>query len=222
MSAAAPPEGGAWGLCHTHPVARSRAVPAVAPEGAPTLVDADSAIMRNDSISVFSGNTLLRRAAESLAADTIIYDEARDTAEAQGNVHYQSDTLELTGDAGYMELEVEKGHFDNARFRFEEQHARGSARVVIKENVDVVHLQDATYTTCDPGREAWLLKAPRVTLDQGAGMGQAYNATVRFMGVPFLYIPYISFPITDARKTGFLIPQMGISSRSGTDIRIPY
>ena len=217
-SAATPPET-PWELCHTHPVPTPRAVSAVTPEESPTLVDADNAIMRNNRISVFSGGVLLRRAAESLAADTVTYDEVTDSAEAQGNMHYQSDTMEVTGDAGYVELETEKGHFDNAQFRFEAQHVRGSARVVIKENADVTRLKDTTYTTCDPGREAWLLKAPRVTLNQGTGIGEAYNATVRFMGVPFLYIPYISFPITDARKTGFLIPQISLS---GPDIRIPY
>ena len=211
-----------WALCHTHAAPKSRAVSAVTPEEFPTLVDADNAVIRNDSISVFSGNAFLRRATESLAADTVIYDEAKDTAEAQGNIHYQSDTMEVTGDAGFVELEAETGHFNNAQFRFESQHVRGNARVVIKESVDVTRLKDTTYTTCDAGQEAWLLKASNVTLDQGSGMGEAYNATVRFMGVPFLYIPYISFPITDARKTGFLIPQIGTSSLSGTDIRIPY
>ena len=211
-----------WALCHTHAILKSRTLTPATPEESPTLVDADSAVMRDGSISVFSGNVLLRRAAEKLAADTVIYDEAKDTAEARGNVHYQSDAMEVTGDAGFVELETEKGHFDNARFRFEEQHARGSARTVIRDNPNVTRLKDATYTTCDPGREAWLLKASRVTLDQGGGMGEAYNATVRFMGVPFLYIPYISFPITNARKTGFLIPQIGSSSLSGTDVRIPY
>lgn len=211
-----------WSLCHTHAVARPQTVNAGVPAESPTVVDADNAVMRDDSISVFSGNVLLRRAVGNLAADTVIYNEANDTAQAMGNVHYHSDVLALTGDAGFVELETEKGHFDNARFRFEEQHARGSARIVIKDNANVTRLKDATYTTCDPDREAWLLKASRVRLDQGRGMGEAYNATVRFMGVPFLYIPYISFPITNARKTGFLIPQIGSSSLSGTDVRIPY
>ncbi len=221
-SAATPPSTEApWSLCHTHAVAKPRMVNAGVPEESPTVVDADNAVMRDNNISVFSGNVLLRRAVENLAADTVIYDDANDTAEARGNVHYQSDALAVTGDAGFVELETEKGHFDNARFRFEEQHARGSARIVIKDNANVTRLKDATYTTCDPDREAWLLKASRVRIDQGRGMGEAYNATVRFMGVPFLYIPYISFPITNARKTGFLIPQIG-SSLSSIDIRIPY
>lgn len=223
VSAAPPlPSEASWALCHTHAAPKPRSLTPSPAEKFPTVVDADNAVMRDDSLSVFSGDVLLRRATEKLAADTVIYDEAKDTAEANGNVHYQSDVMEVTGDAGFVELETEKGHFDNAQFRFAEQHARGSARVVIRDNPNVTRLKDTTYTTCDPGREAWLLKAPRVKLDQESGMGEAYNATVRFMGVPFLYIPYISFPITNARKTGFLIPQMYTSSLSGIDVRIPY
>jgi len=40
--------------------------------------------------------------------------------------------------------------------------------------------------------------------------------------VPILYSPYLSFPITDARKSGVLTPEIGSTGRSGNELRVPY
>jgi LPS-assembly protein len=45
---------------------------------------------------------------------------------------------------------------------------------------------------------------------------------LRFQGIPILYAPYLSFPITDARKSGVLTPEIGSTSRSGTEVRVPW
>jgi LPS-assembly protein len=45
---------------------------------------------------------------------------------------------------------------------------------------------------------------------------------LEFLGVPILYLPWISFPAGPARKSGFLFPSIGTSSRSGFEFGIPY
>jgi len=52
--------------------------------------------------------------------------------------------------------------------------------------------------------------------------GTAWNARITFMHVPIFYSPYLSFPITDARKTGLLAPHAGRSSSSGFFLAVPY
>ncbi|HDP89927.1 MAG TPA: LPS-assembly protein LptD [Thioalkalivibrio sp.] len=42
------------------------------------------------------------------------------------------------------------------------------------------------------------------------------------MNVPFLYTPWISFPITDERKSGFLAPAIGNSDKRGFELETPY
>jgi LPS-assembly protein len=94
----------------------------------------------------------------------------------------------------------------------------------------VVHLLDpqhrqldqATYTTCPPGNPDWLLSARQVDLDTEDGMGVAHHATMNLKGVPVLYTPYISFPIDDRRRSGFLIPGFGVSQESGLELSVPY
>jgi LPS-assembly protein len=45
---------------------------------------------------------------------------------------------------------------------------------------------------------------------------------LRFLGVPILAAPIFSFPLTDARKSGWLPPSLGIDSRSGVQAAIPW
>ena len=52
--------------------------------------------------------------------------------------------------------------------------------------------------------------------------GSARNARLDFKGVPILYTPFISFPVGNQRKSGFLFPTLGTSSRSGTSLSIPW
>ena len=40
--------------------------------------------------------------------------------------------------------------------------------------------------------------------------------------MPFLYLPYISYPVTNERKTGWLIPKIGTSQQRGVDIEAPF
>jgi LPS-assembly protein len=45
---------------------------------------------------------------------------------------------------------------------------------------------------------------------------------MRLGNVPFLYLPYFSFPTDDRRKSGFLYPTIGNTSRSGFEVSTPY
>ena len=41
-----------------------------------------------------------------------------------------------------------------------------------------------------------------------SGRGVARNARLNFKGVPILYSPWLSFPLDDRRKSGFLYPRI--------------
>jgi LPS-assembly protein len=89
---------------------------------------------------------------------------------------------------------------------------------------------DARYTSCprpadgsDPEAEPdWQLLARRVTLDFDANEGRAEGGRLRFQGVSILALPRMSFPVTGARKTGWLPPTIGLDSRSGFELSVPW
>src|SRR3546814_15391660 len=77
-----------------------------------------------------------------------------------------------------------------------------------------MRLADVNYSGCPCPDRGGYIKAPRVGLDFDENEGIARNGVLYFKDVPILYSPWLSFPIKKERKSGFLIPTYGTSSRS--------
>ena len=98
----------------------------------------------------------------------------------------------------------------------------GTAKYATRNKSGVITLRHATYSTCDPTRPAWWISASTIILNNQTYRGKAYNALIRFEGVPILYFPCYNFPIGHHRKTGFLTPSVGYSSHSGKIFSLPF
>ena len=68
----------------------------------------------------------------------------------------------------------------------------------------------------------WILKATTISLDNEEDVGTATGALLSFKGVPLLPVPYISFPLSDQRKSGVLPPTLGIDNVNGSEVAVPY
>ncbi|MDD5037196.1 MAG: LPS assembly protein LptD, partial [Methylococcaceae bacterium] len=121
-----------------------------------------------------------------------------------------------------MKLKSDEVVLRNSQFILETVPSRGVARVVHIDDKYKSRYEPATYTTCPPGNQNWLLHAKNISIDKESGRGVAKQAWLEFMGVPFLYTPWISFPVDDRRKSGFLSPYVGHSTTNGFNIVAPY
>ena len=100
--------------------------------------------------------------------------------------------------------------------------ARGSAEQVFLEGHDRERLQNAVYSRCVAGDDSVLLEAREIILDHATGIGTGKHMKVRFLGAPIAYFPWVSFPIDDERKTGFLFPSLGYGESQGFNFHLPY
>ena len=66
------------------------------------------------------------------------------------------------------------------------------------------------------------MKAREIELDTQTRNGTGRGARVEFKGVPIVYAPWLTFPIGSQRKSGFLFPNIGASSRNGGELELPY
>ncbi len=167
------------------------------------------------------GEVLGQRGAQSLFADQITYDAAHETAQARGAVRYRSGERLLFGSQADMALDNETGEIGGASFWLLDKHLRGRAETLFIEGPERLRLQSTLFTTCDEDHEFWRLKAARLELDQAENEGIAYHARLELLGVPVFYSPYLSFPLA-GRKTGFLLPTIGDSTRSGSEFSLPW
>lgn len=209
-----------WGLCHRWPTAEF--TPSTLPKDqAPIQLTADSSIGQQDQSMTLSGNVVVERPYERLLADEVIYVQSENRVNALGNLRFETPDLRVESQSGRINLDNDSGEFADTRYYLLSGHGRGESDKILMLSPEVTVLKHASYTTCDPGDEDWVLRASTVTLDQGSGMGSAWNMSLSFQGVPFFYFPYINFPISDERKSGVLPPSIGTSRTNGTDIAIP-
>ncbi len=187
-----------------------------------TYLDADEGEVIRNEIFKFRGDVLVRRSNQQLEADNVTYDKLKDTADAQGNVRYRKDDLILQGKSAFLELGTDKGYVDEAEYQLTDRHARGDAARVLREGKDHTRIKRARYTTCNPGNDDWYLESDDIKLDHAEAVGTARNVWIEFKGVPIFYTPYITFPLNDQRKSGFLAPSVGTSEEVGTEVRAPY
>lgn len=209
-----------FALCRPeHAIAPS--LPTVDEPGA-TLLSSREALAEGNGAVTLSGEVQALRDGQALHADRARYEQDTGRLDAEGNVSYLREGLAVDGERGTFSLDADSGTLAGARFRLFARHARGEAENARMVDSNVTVLETARYTTCDPGDEDWLLRASRVRLDRSTGIGTARNARLSFMGVPFLYTPWISFPIDDRRRSGFLYPGVRDSSRNGLEFSLPY
>ncbi|SEP62983.1 LPS-assembly protein [Ectothiorhodospira magna] len=210
--------GETWSLCAPRP----EPAPRLAPEDQRLHLSADHAFIDRDGVSRLEGDVTLQDRYRSLWADRIHYDEQRGFLDTTGNVRLETTSgIAFDSPGGFLYLDTETGRFKDARYRYDPRHVRGEARILEPQGPDRLSLQGATFTTCDPGQDEWLLSAEQVTLNRDTGQGTANSVLLRFYGVPLLYTPWITFPIDDRRKTGLLPPRFGTSDNTGTDLLIP-
>ncbi|MBL4766115.1 MAG: LPS-assembly protein LptD [Rhodobacteraceae bacterium] len=187
-----------------------------------TEISADQSETFGEDIIEMRGHVDVRRDGTQITSETLRYNQRLNEVDAQGAVVLRDADMVIEGSSLQMNLLSDAGAIENANYALREKRARGKAVRIIRHAAGRLDLENASFTTCPPGRQDWQLLADKFTLDQEAGVGTARNMTVRFKGLPIFYTPYASFPISEERKTGFLAPTYGSSSDDGTELATPF
>lgn len=186
-----------------------------------TQITADEAVAESKSRTLLRGNVVVQRDEVLLQGREAEYDRDLDRLLLRDDVVYHTGELSIEGDSAHMFLDRNSGEINNARFVFPDIHALGSADRMSFEDPEHAALEGVRYTTCPPEKQDWLLRARELNLDRENNTGEAYSVVLSFMHVPFLYSPYLNFPL-EGRKTGLLPPTFGTSEENGTDISLPF
>ncbi len=191
----------------------------------PIILQAQTLSGRPDLDTIAEGNAEFRRGGTVIRADRLTYQAPDDLAIGSGNVRISRDGNIYTGPEVQLKVQRFEGFFLNPTYRFSRIGAGGSAQRVDFLDEQRAIASRATYTSCPAdgsGTSAWLLSTDRVQIDFGNNEGIADNAVLRFYGVPILAAPRLSFPLTDARKSGWLPPSFDLDTKSGLQFSIPY
>ncbi len=189
---------------------------------APIVAEANDSEYSESDIATLTGDVRIRQGNRQLESDLASLDRQKNYAEFQGNVRFREPGVLLVGERGDLQMDSGRATLEDTVYVMHEGKVRGSASKIVRNEDATLNLSDATYTTCPPGDKGWLLSGENVSIDQATGEGVARNAVVRIQGLPVFYTPYLSFPLDDRRKSGFLYPTIGQDSDNGFDTSIPY
>ncbi len=168
-----------------------------------------------------SGGVVVSQGERELTARSATYDASEQSFEVEGDVEYRSPDLRLKGTTGAWDMQG-NGHFTGAEFELPARPARGTAAELDMSSDGKLALREVSFTACPAGNDDWFLRASSIDIDQRRQQGKGRNVRVELKGIPILYAPVISFPVGEARKSGFLFPSFGNSDKSGFELGVPY
>ncbi len=195
---------------------------AAAGKDGPLFLTADRIESTAPNLIEATGKVEARQAGQNFYANWLRYDTTLNTVEARGKVRMDRADLSVQGDALKLSLTDYSGDLLHPVYQITAQKGRGEADQANFVDKTRFSLKEALYTTCPVDNEDWYLKVDQLDIDQNRNVGTARNASLRFLGVPILYTPWMDFSLNDDRKTGVLAPTIGTTERSGLDVLVPY
>ena len=169
-----------------------------------------------------SGDVELRGRRETVLADSLSYDVETQQIDAKGNVVLRQGNDFVRGPDLTFKRDTETGAFVSPSFQVGDTGVRGDADRITFLGPDLYEVLRGRVTTCVAPREDWYLRADKIDIDTVKKIGVASEARLDFMGVPILYSPWLEFPLSNERKSGFLTPTFGSSGTRGIDFALPY
>lgn len=164
-----------------------------------------------------------------LRADEIIYNKETGDVEANGRVVLDGGTHDehITASHATYNIETENGKFYDVLGSVGTR-VRGSSVVLTTSNPFLFHARrvdksgrdrfiviGGTVTTCTLPHPKWTFNAEKIDVIVGED-AKMYHANFRIFSLPIFYFPYATHPVDNlGARTGFLVPQLGQSSRKG-------
>jgi LPS-assembly protein len=165
-----------------------------------------------------------------LRADYAEYNARTSDAFVRGHVQFDYGTQHLEADEAHFNVSTGRGTFRNVRGTIQIER-RPNPAILVSDNPlyfeaqnverlpgDVYVISRAWITICDPQHPKWQFFAPqaRVRLNKTVAL---VSANFRLFRVPLVWLPYATAPAgTKIRQSGFLIPELGDSTRKGVTI----
>ncbi|MBT8126989.1 MAG: LPS assembly protein LptD [Gammaproteobacteria bacterium] len=185
-------------------------------------LSADKTLTAKDGSTTFDGDVVIERHELRITTDYAKFDNTQREVTVRGNVHLDTTAMSIDADSGRFFLDDRNVEFDNIRFFMPETRLRGHAETITSESDKSATLISSSITSCPPDDVDWLLSADSINLDLQDEYGRARGVVLRFHHIPFLYTPYIEFPVGDKRRSGLLVPSFGTSSSRGFELVVPW
>lgn len=203
------------------PAAAATKSPGGAPDDGTVNISSDQATVGIDGKGLLKGNVEVRQGEREIHANEVQYDRNNGSIQSNDHIDYKDPLVHVRGADGSYSADA-GASFKDAEFTLLQRAARGQAQQMRLTPQGVLDLKGVTFTTCPANDNSWQMRARDITLDTRTKIGTGRDARIEFMDVPLLYLPWVSFPLSNERKSGFLFPGIGNTSTGGFQLSVPF
>ncbi len=201
-------------------------VAAVAQDRA-TLV-ADAVAVQSQTVLRAEGHVEVFYKGQHMTATAVTYDKAANRLVITGPIRIDDGkgNLFLAAEAD-LSADLTEGLLTSARIVLDQKLQLAASQVLRADGGRYTAMRSVAASSCKicagSTTPMWEIRAREVVHDALAQQIWFSNATLRFVGVPVLYLPVLRVPDpTLHRATGFLIPQIRTTTALGTGVLLPY
>ncbi|KAB0481103.1 LPS assembly protein LptD [Vibrio sp. IB15] len=187
----------------------------------PAHVESDRLEAINGDKAIYSGDVRVTQGNKTILADNVTLHQQENIVVAEGNVNFSDGQIKSISDRATNNLTTDEMTLENTDYEFLCEPGRGNAVYIAKTGKAVYEIEDGSITSCPIGDNAWRLRASSIDVDQDEEQATFYNPRFEIQSVPVFYLPYLTVPIGDTRKTGFLYPTVSYGSSDGFEAEIP-
>ncbi|MEZ9775777.1 LPS assembly protein LptD [Vibrio sp. 10N.261.54.A5] len=187
----------------------------------PAHVESDRLEAINGDKAIYSGDVVVTQGNKTILADNVTLHQQENIVVAEGNVNFSDGQIKSISDRATNNLTTDEMTLENTDYEFLCEPGRGDAVYIAKTGKAVYEIEDGSITSCPIGDNAWRLRASSISVDQDEEQATFYNPRFEIQSVPVFYLPYLTVPVGDTRKTGFLYPTVSYGSSDGFEAEIP-
>ncbi|MDH3627970.1 MAG: LPS assembly protein LptD [Acidobacteriota bacterium] len=168
-----------------------------------------------DGTFEFDGPVTIRHGTAQIQADRMSL-SPDEIVQASGNVLVIWGGNRIFGDRATYSLKDQHGIFEDVIGHVDNQFIFW-AKTAEKIGDETIRLRTATVTTCTQPVPYWSFSVSSATI-RIDGYARMVNVRLRSGRVPFIYLPYLVWPVKQDRAAGLLMPQFHSSEERGESI----
>ena len=157
----------------------------------------------------------------SYSSDKFLLDSEKNSLFFEGNVTLNFEEFTFNAEKAELDQSSEILKLESLSFKVKDQLVWGEAEKGTASK-SKISFQKAKFSLCPCEEKIWWIEADEVDLDIKENNISFEKGKLKINDKSVFYFPRGSFPASGGRRSGFLLPEISASNKSGTDISIPY
>ncbi|MFA6189121.1 MAG: LPS assembly protein LptD [Sulfuricurvum sp.] len=187
-----------------------------------------SALLANDRVALFGvnaetngsvvnayGNPILIYQDKILTAEHLSYDRNTSVVEAEGNVTvFQGGKNHAISDYTKLNMDTDT-RMSRPFYMIDHQNGLWVSTEQSDACESQIDLASGMVSGCNSTDPLWKIRFSSANYNTDKMWMNLYNARLYIENIPLFYLPYFGYPTDKTRRSGLLIPTLGVSSSEG-------